>query len=465
MSKRFESIVLLLLDFVSINLAYGLYFLYRVRSGWIDISMEPEFWFPMLFIYFYWLIVFFMVGLYRSWYATSRFDELALLFKTITLGCLFLFFAVFVDDQGQHNVPTSSRLLIAIYWGVLLACTSTGRLAMRSVQRRMLIAGIGARNTLIVGSLKKSRELFEQVVKYPALGYRIVGCVSIGDKATTSTNKEPRIIGKLDDLHALIPRLNIREILIALDSSDHDRLLDIMAKTNSHMVGMKIMPDLYDIISGQARTNAIYGFPLIEISPQLMTPWEESLKRILDVVVSSVVLVLGLPVWGLIAAIVKLESPGPVLYKQERVGKDGERFNIIKFRSMLEDAEKAGPQWAHKKDPRVTGAGKWLRKLHLDEVPQFINVLNGHMSLVGPRPERPVFVESLSKEIPLYTRRLKVRPGITGWAQLKHRYDETIDDVRKKVQYDLYYIENMSLRMDMKILFNTALHMLLGRGR
>jgi len=272
-------------------------------------------------------------------------------------------------------------------------------------------------------------------------------------------------MGKLDDLHKLISRHNIREILIALDSSDHDRLLDIMAASNSHKVGMKIMPDLYDIISGQARTNAIYGFPLIEISPQLMTPWEESVKRILDLVVSSLVLVLGLPIWGAIAVIVKWESPGPVLYKQDRVGKDGERFNIIKFRSMREDAEKAGPQWAHKKDPRVTRVGKWLRKLHLDEVPQFINVLSGHMSLVGPRPERPVFVESLSKEIPLYTRRLKVRPGITGWAQVKHRYDETIDDVRKKVQYDLYYIENMSLRMDMKILFNTAWHMLLGKGQ
>lgn len=238
-----------------------------------------------------------------------------------------------------------------------------------------------------------------------------------------------------------------------------------MARCNSHKVGLKIMPDLYDVISGQARTNAIYGFPLIEISPQLMSPWEESLKRMLDVVVSAVILMVGLPVWLLIAAIIKLESPGPVLYKQERVGKDGQRFRIIKFRSMREDAEKEGPQWANRKDPRVTRVGKWLRKLHLDEVPQLINVMKGQMSLVGPRPERPVFVESLSKEIPLYNRRLKVRPGITGWAQVKHRYDETIEDVKKKVQYDLYYIENMSLRMDMKIILNTASHMLLGKGR
>ena len=180
---------------------------------------------------------------------------------------------------------------------------------------------------------------------------------------------------------------------------------------------------------------------------------------------SLVALVVGLRLWLLIGAAIKIESPGPALYTQERVGKDGERFKIVKFRSMVADAERAGPQWAHKRDPRVTRIGWLLRKLHLDEVPQLWNVMSGHMSLVGPRPERPIFVERLSREIPLYPRRLKVRPGITGWAQVKHTYDESIDDVRKKVQYDLFYIENMSLRMDLKIIFNTVSHMLLGRGR
>lgn len=227
---------------------------------------------------------------------------------------------------------------------------------------------------------------------------------------------------------------------------------------------MKIVPDLYDIISGQARTNQIYGFPLIEISAQLMRPWEEAAKRMLDLSIASLILLLGLPLWILIAFAIRLESPGPALYKQERVGKDGVAFNILKFRSMRQDAEKTGPQWAHKRDPRVTRVGRVLRKLHLDEVPQMINILRGQMSLVGPRPERPVFVDQLTEEIPMYPRRLKVRPGITGWAQVKHKYDETIDDVRKKVEYDFYYIENMSLRMDFKILLNTVYHMLLWRG-
>jgi lipopolysaccharide/colanic/teichoic acid biosynthesis glycosyltransferase len=172
-----------------------------------------------------------------------------------------------------------------------------------------------------------------------------------------------------------------------------------------------------------------------------------------------------MPLWVLIAAMIKVESYGPVLYRQQRVGRDGELFDMIKFRSMYHDAELKGPQWAGKKDPRITRVGKLLRQLHLDEIPQMFNILNGHMSLVGPRPERPMFVQELSKEIPLYTRRLKVRPGVTGWAQVKHKYDESIEDVRKKVEYDLFYIENMSLRMDFKILFNTVSHMLRGRGR
>lgn len=462
MSKNIEKLVLFLSDLLTICGAWLLYYLVRVRSGWIDVTVEPELWLPMVFIYLYWLLVFWVVGLYRPWYAKSRVDELTLLFKATVGGCLFLFFAIFVDDQGT-NVQVSSRLLIAIYWVILFSLVAIGRTTIRSIQRRMLIAGIGAHNTLIVGSQTKARELYDEVVQYPALGYKVVGFVSVGE-ADGTPYRGVRTLGSIGDLHELIPRHNIREVLIALDSSDHGRLLDIIQRCNSHNVGLKIMPDLYDIISGQARTNQIYGFPLIEISPQLMPAWEEAVKRAMDVAFATFVLVVGMPVWLLIALLIKIDSSGPVLYKQERVGKDGKVFKMVKFRSMYQDAEKQGPQWANRKDPRVTPVGKILRKLHLDEIPQMWNVLKGDMSLVGPRPERPMFVEQLSKEIPLYPRRLRVRPGITGWAQVKHKYDESLEDVKKKVQYDLFYIENMSLRMDFKIILNTLAHILLGKG-
>jgi exopolysaccharide biosynthesis polyprenyl glycosylphosphotransferase len=466
-SARHERPVLFVTDVITITVAWTSYYLFRVRSGLLVVSPEPDYLLPMLAVTLFWVLLFFVVGLYRPWYAASRFDEVALLFKTLVLGSLILFFGIFVDDAGTSS-GTNSRLLIAVYWGVLFVCVVSGRMLLRSIQRRMLIAGIGARNTLIVGSQARTRELYEQVVKYPGLGYRVIGAVRVDEvdrKKPAAREAGLRTLGSLKNLASLIKRNDIGEVLIALDSKDHNRLLDIITRCAAYPVGLKIQPDLYDIISGQARTNQIYGFPLIEISPGLMPPWEEAVKRTMDVFAALLALVLGLPICLVIAVAVKLDTRGPVLYKQERVGKDGERFNIIKFRSMVVDAEKGGPQWAHKRDPRVTRVGWLLRKLHLDEIPQFWNVLSGHMSLVGPRPERPMFVEQLSKEIPLYPRRLKVRPGITGWAQVKHVYDESIDDVRKKVKYDLFYIENMSLRMDMKILLSTVSHMLLGRGR
>ena len=466
-THRHDIPVLSFVDVVSFCVAWSLYYLFRVRSGLVIVGLEPDYLLPMLVVTLFWLLLFFIVGLYRPWYAASRLDEMALLFKTLTVGSLILFFVIFIDDAGVHP-GTNSRLLIALYWALMFVTVGSGRMLLRSIQRRMLIAGIGTHNTLIVGSPVRSGELHEGVSRYPALGYRVVGYVRVDaqeKKGGSRPDHGTRVLGDLDDLSLLIERENIREILIALDSKDHDRLLEIIAKCSAHRVGMKIVPDLYDIISGQARTNQIYGFPLIDISPVIMPPWEESAKRLMDVGVASIALLVGLPLWLLIGAAIKIESHGPALYTQERVGKDGERFKIVKFRSMVADAERAGPQWAHKRDPRVTRIGWLLRKLHLDEVPQLWNVLSGHMSLVGPRPERPVFVEQLSREIPLYPRRLKVRPGITGWAQVKHTYDESVDDVRKKVQYDLFYIENMSLRMDFKILFNTVSHMLLGRGR
>jgi exopolysaccharide biosynthesis polyprenyl glycosylphosphotransferase len=201
------------------------------------------------------------------------------------------------------------------------------------------------------------------------------------------------------------------------------------------------------------------------VTPEILKPWEEVLKRTLDVLAAAAILLVGSPIWLLVALLVKIDSSGPVLYKQDRVGRNGKIFKMLKFRSMHSDAEKkSGPVWAAKRDPRVTRVGKIIRRLHIDEVPQFINVLRGVMSLVGPRPERPFFVEKLSSELPLYKRRLKVRPGITGWAQVKYKYDESIEDVKVKLKYDLFYIENMSWRMDLKILFNTFYVMLAGKG-
>jgi exopolysaccharide biosynthesis polyprenyl glycosylphosphotransferase len=341
-----------------------------------------------------------------------------------------------------------------------------GRVTVHTFQRKLLQKGIGLKKALIVGCGKRAKELYNQIKVDSYLGYKTLGFIETGEENKyLEKDNGIEILGSIDDLKKVIPEFEVTDVLIALDESNHNKLFDIVQQCDDFSVTLKIVPDLYDIVRGQARTNQLYGIPLIEIVPEIMPEWERNAKRIVDIWVSFFVLIIFSPIWILVALLIKLESRGPVFYRQERVGKDGRIFLIYKFRSMVQDAEKrTGPVWAGKDDPRVTRIGKIIRKLRIDEIPQFINVLDGDMSLVGPRPERPFFVEKFKKELPLYDRRLKVRPGITGWAQVNGGYDMSIDDVKKKLQYDLFYIENMSLRLDLRILFNTVFVVLTGKG-
>ena len=222
---------------------------------------------------------------------------------------------------------------------------------------------------------------------------------------------------------------------------------------------------MYEVISGLAKTEELYGLPLVEINPEILTIQQRFAKRLVDIVLATLVVVPAFPVWLLVALAIKIESRGPVFYRQERIGQNGKRFTINKFRSMVHDAETVtGPVWAEAEDPRITKVGRFLRWFRLDEVPQFINVLAGDMSVVGPRPERPFFVQKLVEQFPFYYRRHRIRPGITGWAQIKQSYDSSLSDVREKLKYDFFYIENISLSLDSLIMLRTVLVMLSGKG-
>lgn len=464
MSKRLEKILILTVDFFTMNLALMLYFYFRVNTGWFDLITEPALLSTMVAVYFYWILVFTFAGMYKTWFASSRFDELTTLFKAAFIGVFLLFFLIVYDDY-THGLPPQPPSFIFIYWGLFFIIVGIGRILIRSIQRNLLIKGIGRRNAIIVGTGSSAQNIYQMVQRHRGLGLDILGFV--GEKLQSEENDplDGKIIGQADEIKELISGNNVKTVIIALERNEAEIVSGVIEKCEGLEVSLKIVPDLYEIISGQARTNQIYGFPLIDIMPELMPHWEKSMKRVIDIVMSLILLVVSLPVTIVTALAVKLESKGPVFYRQERMGLNGKVFKIIKFRSMVQDAEKkSGPIWSTKGDPRITRVGRFIRRVRIDEIPQIINIFKGEMSFVGPRPERPFFVEKLSKEIPLYKRRLKVRPGVTGWAQVKHKYDESVEDVKVKLRYDLFYIENISLSMDFKIIFRTVFVVLFGKG-
>ena len=486
MTRRQELAALLLADAVGAGAAFALQFAARFAWAWFGRpDLYPSaFWPPLVLLSAYWLVVFAFFGLYRERFAASRLDELATLGKAAGAGVLVLVFAIYLDALR----PGSSRSALFFYAGAMYGCTALGRVGVRTVQKRLILRGFGRHRTLVVGSGARVDALLAEVRRYPEAGLEIVGAVRVPSAAA-----QPVLVGaggdgggalpagaaagtgavgdgaharsEIERLPAELDRLRVQDVLVTFGGEDYDALLDVLRVCDRRSVTLKLVPDFYTLIGGMARTEHLYGLPLIEVFPSPMPPWQESTKRLLDVAVAGVVLAVGAPVWAAVALAVRLTSPGPVLYRQERVGQHGEPFTILKFRTMRADAEAAtGPVWAKPDDDRYTPIGRWLRGARLDEAPQLWNVLKGDMSLVGPRPERPFFVERLAADIPLYTRRHRVKPGITGWAQVKRPYDATVEDVRTKVKYDLFYIENMSLGMDLQILLRTIRTALRGEG-
>lgn len=464
MNKRTEKFLILITDLITINSAWLFFFYLRVQTGWFDVVAQPDVLLSMFAVYFYWLVIFTFVGMYRTWFASSRFDELSTLFKTSFVGIFFLLFLILYDDSNR-GVSSPFRFYIFMYWGIFLSCVSAGRLIVRGVQRNLLINGIGRRNAVIVGFNPKSQNLHNTIKNHRALGIDVVAYAAALYESLGKDYNGIKVLGVVTDLEKIIDEFNIKNVIISLEKHHEETILEVISRCEGKNVEIKIVPDLYDIISGQVRTSQIYGMPLIDIMPELMPEWEKKIKRLMDIILSFLLIIITLPATLLASLLIKLESKGPIFYRQNRSGMNGKVFKIVKFRTMVADAEKlSGPVWSTKDDPRITRVGKFVRKVRLDEIPQALNILKGDMSFVGPRPERPFFVEKLSYEIPLYKRRLKVRPGITGWAQVKHKYDETIEDVKVKLRYDLFYIENMSLRMDFKILFRTIFVVLFGKG-
>lgn len=461
-----ERALVFFVDFLTINAAWVVFFVMRAEGAdWRDYAFEPWFYLPALVIWAYWAVIFIFSGLYRSRFATSRLDEITAVFRSTFVGVFVLFFLIFLDDYSQ-NVASANRFVIFIYWGTLLGFVSFGRLTVRFTQRRLLIKGYGRRDALVVGFNEQARALTDQIRRHRELGVDVIGFVAVDRSNLGKSWREVPVLGLVDELRELIDARNVREVVVAVGKQNEDLMTRVIAETADKNVRLKAVPSLYDALSGQARTTQLYNVPLVDIDPELMSLWDRTLKRALDVTVSLLGLIFASPVMAAVAVGVKLDSPGPVFYSQERVGLNGKTFRIHKFRSMRQDAEKgSGPVWAQENDPRVTRVGAFIRKTRLDELPQLFNVLIGEMSLVGPRPERPFFVEKLERDLPYIRRREKVKPGLTGLAQVHHQYADSIEDWRGKLQYDFLYIDNLSFRNDVKVILRTVYIVLAGKGQ
>ena len=350
---------------------------------------------------------------------------------------------------------------------------------VRTAQKQLLKLNIGLRNTIIIGSNNNGYKFLESISENKYLGYKILAYFDssdnnqLKDKLKNLINKESinnfRLsdcyIGFSDEIEEFIINNKINEVIIALSKDDDGTLLRIITKLKNYNVCIKIVPNIYDVLKGYAKMHSVTGMPLIDINPNILTEFQILLKRFIDIIVSIIGLLIMLIPFVIIISLIKMTSKGNIIFKQKRVGLNGVEFVVHKFRTMYSDSEdKSGPIWASKDDPRITPIGKILRKSRLDEFPQLYDVLIGNMSIVGPRPERRFFVDQLKEKFPYYIRRLNVRPGITGWAQVMGDYDTTLDNVENKLKLDFYYIENISIWLDIKIIVLTFWIMLKGEG-
>ncbi len=459
-------------DFIGAVIAWNIFYYarkYILSETDVYFSMKPLI--NSLMIGGFWLFLYFLAGFYIDVYRKSRIKEFFLLLVVSFIGCVSLFFALLLDDEGVVRAGqidhTSYYKTISAYLGIHFVLSAIFKMGVMSYTKMLLRKGKITFNTIIIGSNKKALEIYEELSRInSSLGLRFVGYVYVfPDTKNLLKEQQLRCFGDISVLDRLIPRTRIEQVIIAIESQEHQKITGILNQINKYPVKVSIIPDIYQMLIGSVKVNHVFGVPLIEINQRLMPVWQKVIKRVFDVCFSLIVLILGAPFFIFVGIMTKLSSKGPVFYSQIRIGKDGKPFAIHKFRSMYVNSEVSGPALSSDNDPRITPWGRFMRKTRIDELPQFFNVLLGTMSIVGPRPERKYFIDRIKVQAPHYSNLLRVKPGITSLGQVKYGYAENVDQMVRRLKFDILYLENMSLAMDFRILLFTILIVVQGRGK
>lgn len=472
MNKKIEIFKYLISDYFTSVFSWLLFYVFRkafiessLEIEWTEIISNNNLWFGITLVPLGWIVLNSSLGLYSNVFKKSRLKETGVVLLSCVIGALVLFFVLVLDDENDSYTSYYKSILFLFSFQFLL--NAFFRFLITSSTAKKIHNKVIGFPTLIIGSNKRAESLFLELESASkSAGYQMVGFVNLieGDKEFL-LSKHTRHLGSTKDISDIIKNYDIKEIIIAIESKEQVVIQSLMLQLQDFNISVKIIPDMYSILTGQVKMNSIMHAALIEVSFGTLPVWQKTIKKVIDLFVSGFVILIGAPFFILIAILVKLSSKGPVFFIQERIGIRGESFKIIKFRSMYTNSEKDGPALSKNKDSRITPIGRFLRKTRIDETPQFFNVLKGDMSLVGPRPERQFFIDQIIETDPQYKYLHRVKPGITSWGQVKYGYAENVDEMIERLKFDLIYMENMSILIDIKIMIYTVLVVFQGRGK